>query len=75
MAAKSLNINHKKITSHSARHTFVSINVEIGIPMETNSVMSGHNDIGMTFKYYTKITDDKKIDASKKWEKVIDREI
>jgi integrase len=75
MAAKSLNINHKKITSHSARHTFVSINVEIGIPIETNSVMSGHSDISMTWKHYTKVTDDKKIDASKKWEKVIDRKI
>ena len=49
---------NKTITFHIARHTFATISLGYGVPIETVSKMLGHTDIKTT-QIYAKITDRK----------------
>lgn len=59
----------KKISFHCARHTFATVGLELGIPIEYISDLLGHKDLRTT-KIYAKILDYKKIEEMKKWEKL-----
>ncbi len=56
----------KKITFHCARHTFATISLSIGIPLEVVSKLLGHKDLKTTM-IYTKILIDLKIKYMEKW--------
>lgn len=49
---------NKTITFHTARHTFGTMMVSAGVPMESISKMMGHTNIRTT-QGYAKVTDDK----------------
>ena len=57
---------NKKISFHCARHTFATIGIELGIPIEIISDLLGHSDLKTT-KIYSKILDYKKEEYMKKW--------
>jgi site-specific recombinase XerD len=48
----------KKMTCHVARHSFATISLELGVPMETVSKLLGHSSIRTT-QIYGKITETK----------------
>lgn len=55
--------------SHTARHTFGTLMVSAGVPMESISKMMGHTNIRTT-QGYAKVTDDKiSVDMDKLMEK------
>ena len=56
----------KKITFHSARHTFAIHCLNSDIPMELIRDLLGHSDIKTT-KIYAKYTDNTKIQCMRKW--------
>jgi integrase/recombinase XerC len=56
----------KKITFHVARHTFATISVTLGMPIEVVSKLLGHTDIKTT-QIYAKVVDDVKIKEMAKW--------
>ena len=56
----------KKITFHSARHTFAIHGLNSDIPMELVGDLLGHTDIKTT-KIYAKYTDSKKIQYMRNW--------
>ncbi len=58
----------KNVTFHTARHTFATIAVSCGIPIEVISKLLGHSDIKTTM-IYAKIMDDVKVEAMKLWGK------
>ena len=58
---------NKKISFHCARHTFATIGIELGIPIEIISDLLGHSDLKTT-KIYSKILDYKKVEYMKKWD-------
>ena len=59
----------KHITFHCARHTFATVSLTIGIPIEVVSKLLGHRDIKTT-QIYAKIVDDLKVKEMQKWEAV-----
>ena len=62
----------KKITFHCARHTFATISLSIGIPLEVVSKLLGHKDLKTTM-IYAKILDDLKIKYMEKWDEIQDQ--
>ena len=56
----------KFISFHCARHTFATVGITIGIPMEVISKLLGHSDLKTT-QIYAKIVDDVKIKEMNKW--------
>lgn len=64
---KAAEIN-KPIHFHCARHTFATIAISSGIPIEVISKLLGHNDLKTT-SIYAKIMDDVKVDSMKMWGK------
>lgn len=56
----------KKVTFHVARHTFATISVTLGMPIEVVSKLLGHTDIKTT-QIYAKVVDDVKIKEMSKW--------
>jgi integrase/recombinase XerC len=64
---KAAEIN-KPIHFHCARHTFATIAISSGIPIEVISKLLGHNDLKTT-SIYAKIMDDVKVDSMKQWGK------
>ena len=58
----------KKITFHSARHTYATFLLTKGIEYPTLSKMLGHKDLKTT-QIYTKVIDAKRIEAAKVFDK------
>ncbi|MCK9255946.1 MAG: tyrosine-type recombinase/integrase [Bacteroidales bacterium] len=58
----------KNLTSHVARHTFATISIELGIPIEIISKLLGHKDLSTT-KIYAKILNPVLSEYMKKWDK------
>ena len=57
------------MSSHQSRHTFGTLMVSAGVPMESISKMMGHTNIRTT-QGYAKVTDDKiSVDMDKLMEK------
>ena len=56
----------KHVTFHIARHTFATISLNKGIPIEVVSSLLGHNNI-QTTQVYTKIMDITKKEMMEKW--------
>ena len=52
------NLNEKKITFHLARHTFATLFLSEGVPLESLSKMMGHKNIATT-QIYAKILNEK----------------
>ena len=59
--AKAAGIN-KKVTFHTARHTFATMMLTLGADLYTTSKLLGHSDIKTT-QIYAKIVDEKKREA------------
>lgn len=57
---------NKPITFHSGRHTFATVSIELGIPIEVISKILGHSDIKIT-QIYAKILDPVKFKEMEKW--------
>lgn len=60
---------NKKVTFHTARHTFATISLNIGIPMEIVSKLLGHADIKTT-QIYAKLFEKTKFEQMEKWNKL-----
>ncbi|EZY60310.1 tyrosine-type recombinase/integrase [Staphylococcus aureus] len=69
-AAKSLNIN-KKITTHTLRHTHISLLVEMNISLKTIMKRVGHTDEKTTIKVYTHVTEKMDRELDQKLEKLV----
>lgn len=59
----------KEISFHSARHTFATVGISLGIPIEVISKLLGHKDL-QTTQIYAKIVDDVKIKEMEKWNRL-----
>jgi len=59
----------KKVSFHCARHTFATISMTLGIPVEVISQLLGHHDLKTTM-IYAKIVDDLKIQHLDKWNRI-----
>jgi site-specific recombinase XerD len=62
---------NKKLTCHVARHTFATVSISLGIPIEVVSKLLGHTSIRTT-QVYAKIVDTVKVNEMKKWDIEID---
>ncbi|MDM1086411.1 site-specific integrase [Myroides odoratimimus] len=58
---------NKKLTCHVARHTFATVSISLGIPIEVVSKLLGHTSIRTT-QVYAKIVDTVKIKEMQKWD-------
>ncbi len=62
---QSLNLT-KAITCHIARHTFATIGLNTGVPLEVVSEVLGHKSLAVT-RIYAKMNDTYKIEQMAKW--------
>ena len=53
---------NKRLSFHTSRHTFATMGLTAGVPIEVISKLLGHADISTT-QIYAKIVDKKKVDA------------
>ncbi|MGF0025445.1 tyrosine-type recombinase/integrase [Parabacteroides merdae] len=61
----------KKISFHCSRHTAATLNLSLGVPIETVSKLLGHTKISTT-QIYAKIIDKNKKDAVRKQDGIFD---
>jgi site-specific recombinase XerD len=61
---------NKKVTFHVSRHTFATISIIHGIPIEVVSKLLGHLNLKTTM-IYSKIPDSVKIDYMERWNTVV----
>lgn len=59
----------KSISFHCARHTFATIGITLGIPIEVISKLLGHGDLRTT-QIYAKIVDNVKVQEMAKWDQI-----
>lgn len=57
---------NKALTFHTARHSFATISILQGIPLEVISKLMGHNELKTT-QIYARIVDLKKVSEMAKW--------
>lgn len=57
---------NKNITMHTARHTFATVSLNLGIPLEVVSKLLGHTEIKTT-QIYAKMMDQTKFEHMEKW--------
>jgi len=62
------NIN-KRVSFHTARHTFATISLNLGIPIDVVSKLLGHSDLKTT-QIYAKLFEKTKFDQMDKWNKM-----
>jgi integrase/recombinase XerC len=62
---KSAGIN-KRVTFHVARHSFATISITLGIPLEVVSKLLGHTDLKTT-QIYARVVDSVKVREMSKW--------
>ena len=59
----------KDISFHCARHTFATVGISLGIPIEVISKLLGHKDL-QTTQIYAKVMDHVKIMQMDKWNNI-----
>jgi len=59
----------KRVSFHTARHTFATISLNIGIPIDIVSKLLGHADLKTT-QIYAKLFEKTKFDQMDKWNKM-----
>ncbi|EZY66103.1 site-specific integrase [Staphylococcus aureus] len=69
-AAESLNLN-KKVTTHTLRHTHISLLVEMNISLKAIMKRVGHTDEKTTIKVYTHVTEKMDKELDQKLEKLV----
>ncbi|MDR1345296.1 MAG: tyrosine-type recombinase/integrase, partial [Bacteroidales bacterium] len=55
------------LTCHVARHTFATLSLQLGIPIEVVSRLLGHTSLKTTL-IYAKVVDEVKVREMKKWD-------
>lgn len=60
---------HKSISFHCARHTFATVSLELGIPMELVSQLLGHTNVKIT-RIYAKYNDKIKTEELQKFDDI-----
>ena len=69
-AAKAAGVN-KHISYHTSRHTFATMMLTLGVDIYTTSKLLGHSNVATT-QIYSKIVDEKKVEAVNKVDNLFD---
>jgi integrase/recombinase XerD len=63
---------NRKLTTHTAVHTFCTVSIELGVPVEVVQKWRGHKNINTTM-IYTHIRDAHSKDMMKNWDNALDK--